>query len=85
MASLVDIGWTAGFLEGEGCFGSTKLGNPTVRGTQNEREPLERLQALYGGSIMAFRPRADRRGDGRAYCLDCNRASKRRAVSSPTM
>jgi hypothetical protein len=46
----IDIGWAAGFLEGEGCFAHG--GNTfAVTATQVQREPLERLLRLFGGSI----------------------------------
>lgn len=52
--SQEDIAWAAGFLEGEGCFGA-KVRATGVYGSINagqvNREPLERLQAMFGGSI----------------------------------
>jgi hypothetical protein len=45
-----DITWAAGFLEGEGSFKNT-VTTSQVRAAQVQREPLERLQALFGGSI----------------------------------
>ena len=58
--STIDIAWTAGFLEGEGCFGierlKTRRGGETaiirLSAGQNQKEPLLRLQALYGGSVL---------------------------------
>lgn len=47
--SAVDIAWAAGFLEGEGSFTATS--SPIVTATQVNREPLERLQEIFGGSI----------------------------------
>jgi hypothetical protein len=41
-----DIAWAAGFIEGEGCFS-----RGSVTASQVNREPLERLLALFGGSI----------------------------------
>ena len=48
--TALDIAWAAGFLEGEGSFGRNK-GLARVKATQVDREPLKRLQALFGGSI----------------------------------
>lgn len=54
--SLLDLGWAAGFLEGEGSFvvcgryGGTDRGI-VLRAGQNEIEPLEKLKRLFGGHI----------------------------------
>ena len=49
MLSDRDLGWAAGFLEGEGTFYSGHgIG---VTAAQVQREPLERLQRLFGGKI----------------------------------
>ena len=58
--TIIDIGWAAGFLEGEGTFNvnhGALLGSASskVSATQKQREPLERLQALFGGSIVVFK------------------------------
>lgn len=52
MIAIRDLAWAAGFLEGEGSFNSQR--SPRVSAAQVQREPLERLQALFGGRI-AFR------------------------------
>lgn len=55
--STLDIAWSAGFLEGEGCFMITKMGKMKnsalirVIVGQVQKEPLERLQAMYGGKV----------------------------------
>lgn len=54
MLTSRDIGWIAGFLEGEGSFGyhrSATGGAPVVQATQVQREPVDRLKALLGGHI----------------------------------
>ena len=52
--SSKDIYWAAGFLEGEGSF---RLARGTViTAPQVQREPLDRLQKMFGGTI-AFRKR----------------------------
>ena len=48
--TAVEVAWAAGFLEGEGCFKVT-CPNPIIVTTQKEREPLDRLQAAFGGTI----------------------------------
>lgn len=50
MISINDIYWTASFLEGEGCFQS-RAHCPSVSATQVEKEPLEALKSLFGGTI----------------------------------
>jgi hypothetical protein len=50
-----DLAWTAGFLEGEGSFTREwRDHGAVVRATQVERWPLDRLVALFGGSIGAY-------------------------------
>lgn len=57
----VDVAWAAGFLEGEGCFGwygdgtrrkakphLKRTANAVIAVCQNEREPLDRLQSIFG-------------------------------------
>lgn len=49
--TLKDIFWAAGFLEGEGSFFAQDGRFPQVSATQVQREPLQRLAALFGGKI----------------------------------
>jgi len=57
MLTIRDLAWAAGFLEGEGDF---SLGNHAhIRASQVEREPLDRLQRIFGGSV---KPRKHRNG-----------------------
>jgi hypothetical protein len=46
----LDLAWAAGFLEGEGSFGTTNglSRTPHVTCPQVQREPLERLQQIFG-------------------------------------
>ncbi len=69
--TLADIAWSAGFIEGEGCFSSHNT--CTVSVAQVQREPLERLQRFFGGSISA------RLGKGRKHGLNVWRVSGARA------
>ena len=43
------IAWAAGFLEGEGFF---QRGRWVMGANQVNREPLERLQTIFGGRIF---------------------------------
>jgi hypothetical protein len=57
MITTKDIAWAAGFLEGEGCFrinfkkSSPGYRGPRVTANQVQKEPLERLQKIFGGHI----------------------------------
>ena len=51
MITGAQIGWIAGFLEGEGHFRMLN-GTPGVRAKQVERGPLERLSSLVGGNVI---------------------------------
>lgn len=48
MNRVAELAWAAGFLEGEGCFSSSKT-CANVVASQKQREPLERLQGYLGG------------------------------------
>lgn len=51
---LKELYWTAGFLEGEGYFclrGKTKSA-VTISAAQVQRSPLDRLAALWGGTVL---------------------------------
>ena len=54
----LDIAWAAGFLEGEGTMGLTgrTYGYPRVSAGQVQKEPLERLQKLFGGKLKLRQP-----------------------------
>lgn len=55
----LDLAWAAGFLDGEGCFTLSKQSGPThpsqralhVSASQTRREPLDKLQGLFGGKV----------------------------------
>lgn len=51
---LKDIGWIAGFLEGEGCFTKTRT-TSCVHASQVNPEPVEKLQRLLGGRVHRFK------------------------------
>lgn len=54
MILINDIYWTAGFLEGEGSFGS-RYNSPNIRACQVEKYPVQKLKFLYGGSLLLDR------------------------------
>ena len=51
--TLRDLEWAAGFLEGEGNFRGASKGEGTarVRCCQVNREPMDRLVAMFGGRL----------------------------------
>ena len=49
----------AGFLVGEGSFLLRRRGTIAIYATQAEREPLDRLQRMFGGRVIKI-PRPDR-------------------------
>ena len=51
MISTLDIAWAAGFLEGEGSFLKRPHHQLRISVGQVQRQPLERLQSLLGGTI----------------------------------
>ena len=46
--TMRDLYWAAGFIEGEGCFSATTT--ERVRVSQVNREPIDRLVSLFGGT-----------------------------------
>jgi hypothetical protein len=48
-----DLEWAAGFLEGEGCFQLNGMGRYTQRvsAVQVQKQPIEKLQRLFGGTV----------------------------------
>ena len=53
-----EIGWAAGFMEEDGSFGFTNSTPRCVAG-QKTREPLDRLQRLFGGKVCFTRKGGD--------------------------
>lgn len=51
--TIHDIHWAAGFIEGDGCIAiyKNRRRSIAVQATQNNLEPLEKLQRLFGGRI----------------------------------
>ena len=56
-----DLGWAAGFFEGDGHF-DYRHGTCRIRITQVQRAPLERMETLLGGAIAASRKYTGRNG-----------------------
>lgn len=55
-AGVMDIAWAAGFVEGEGCLHATSSA-PMLDATQCQREPLDKLQRIFGGKVRSTRPK----------------------------
>lgn len=56
--STANLHWSAGFLEGEGCFticGTKGARTAHVTATQVQKEPLERLLKFFGGSVLSHK------------------------------
>lgn len=49
--STLHLAWAAGFIEGEGSFSSVRKGSACVTAAQVQKEPIERLHALFGGRV----------------------------------
>lgn len=58
-----DLEWAAGFLEGEGNFRGVSKGEMTarVRCSQCNREPMDRIIAIFGGSLSFLPARTPNR------------------------
>lgn len=56
--TVKDLHWAAGFIEGEGCF--SRGTSQRIDVEQVDREPLDKLQAMFGGRTV--RRRAKREG-----------------------
>lgn len=60
--SVADLAWAAGFIEGEGTFSPLQVtlrngerrSYARIIAYQNNPEPLEKLQAMFGGVIRRF-------------------------------
>ena len=55
-----EIGWIAGFLEGEGSFRLYEHGGVEIKATQVEYDPIRRLIEMLGGNYYLYErsPRA---------------------------
>ena len=60
--TLRELAWAAGFLEGEGSFFlvGNSTGSMATTAVQVEREPIDRLLALFGGSVRPVAAREHR-------------------------
>jgi hypothetical protein len=59
VASVKDIAWAAGFLEGEGWFGCAGKNSLACTCCQVQEQPLRRLQEIFGGNIQGPIPKRD--------------------------
>lgn len=74
--TTADLHWSAGFLEGEGHFGSN---SPTarcavVKAAQVQQEPLSRLRAIFGGRVSAAKGRKENHQDYFIWQISGSRA-----------
>lgn len=53
--------WAAGFIEGDGCFTTTRSSYkgkqycyPTIKVSQKNHEPLYAMRSLFGGSVSSY-------------------------------
>ena len=53
-ATISEIKWAAGFLEGEGSFTWCGGNSQNVRASNKNKEPLQHLQNIFGGSIHFY-------------------------------
>lgn len=67
MINATDIGWVAGFLEGEGSFGWAQS-RLFVTVSQKDREPLDKLNSLVAGRLYRFEPK----GRNPIYRWECS-------------
>lgn len=75
--TMLDVAWAAGFLEGEGSFGGVRTSySQNVSAFQVQREPLDRLQRMFGGYLHPRR-RQDRKD---AYYWRVNGEQARRVM-----
>lgn len=79
MIDLKCLYWAAGFLEGEGTFvisysrGGKSL-CPTTRAAQVQREPLERLETMFGSRIALRQPNGENRQPIHCWYTSASRA-----------
>ena len=61
--STQDLYWAAGFVNGEGTFAKPrgKYQSPRVCVCQVEKEPVAKLQAMFGGSLQQRQPSTNQR------------------------
>lgn len=69
-----DLYWAAGFMEGEGSF-MNQRSNMALSAVQVQREPLERLLRLFGGSICRCAKRATGNSDYHKWQITGSRAA----------
>lgn len=53
MATEIEWAWFAGWFEGEGCIGLTGVHSVRLMAPSTDRDVLERVQHLAGGTIVA--------------------------------
>lgn len=75
----IELGWTAGIIDGEGCIGIYNYGHTqdalTIQVGTTSRATAEKLLSLWGGSIA--RPKVKTKGGRTKYnwCVRCRKAA----------
>ena len=82
---MLELGWIAGFLEGEGDFTLSRKYSPRVRAPQVQRAPLERLQQLIGGAIKLTSKRPDGWKPVYRWAIDTSRSVQLMMTIYPLM
>jgi len=54
-----EVGWIAGFLEGEGAFRLYKYGGVEIKASQNNWEPIKRLMDICGGHLYEYKRKSN--------------------------
>ena len=72
--SIKDLHWAAGLLEGEGCFTAGTNGSERVHCEMADEAPIKKLQALFGGSVKARKPKKENRKPTFAWWICGSRA-----------
>lgn len=52
VASNFDLHWAAGFIDADGCV--TKNTSISITADQKDREPLDKLVSIFGGSVYRY-------------------------------
>jgi hypothetical protein len=88
---VVDIAWAAGFIEGEGSFigyiAAGKHLRTQITAVQVQKEPLERLHKLFGGTLWfhAKKPTNERQNPAWRWQLGGKEARRLMHVLYPFM
>ena len=77
---LIDIAWSAGLLDGEGCFTAASSGSPVIAVDSTSRVTIEHMHRICGGSCSCLT-----RKTSRNYFVYRWRVSGQNAIRVATM